>query len=207
MGRRGSKTDRWREGLGFWLIVLLICVVAGVISYQTGKNWVGRRLAEINLKPGGPQMPPEPKGASELADREEPTAPQPPLTPQVSVEEREPNEAEKEEVKRAAREQQAREEPQNGAQLNAEQEETPSEPDSGEGDFVVTAGSYANSDNARRIAERLTEKGYHPFVTEVEKEGIVYQRVNVAAFDDRSQAEQLRDQLQQEGFVSGVMAR
>lgn len=207
MGRRGSKTDRWREGIGFWLIVFLICMVAGVISYQAGKNWVGRRLAEINLQPGGPQIPPETEADRDLADREEPTAPRPPLTPQISIQEREPREAEKEEVKRAALEREAREEPQDAAQLNAQREEALSEAEVNEGGFVVTAGSYASSDNAQRVVQRLTEKGYHPFVTEVEKEGIIYQRVNVAIFDDRSQAEQLRDQLQQEDFVSGVMSR
>ena len=207
MTRRRKTTDQWREGLGFWLIVFLICIVAGVISYQAGKSWVGRRLAEINLKASPPPLPSAEQDSTELVELGEPAASGPPLTSKVTIEDREPSEAEKEEVRQAALERQAQQEPQDSAELNAQRDEAEPEDDVSEGGYTVTAGSYVDSDNAQRVVGQLTEKGYHPFISEVEKEGIVYRRVNVAVFDDRSQAEQLRDQLQKEGFVSGVMAR
>lgn len=207
MSRRRPTTDQWREGLGFWLIVFLICIVAGVISYQAGKNWVGRRLAEVNLKASRPQLPAEQEDDTAVVELPEPGASGPPLTPQVTIEEREPTAAEKMEVEVAARERQVRAEPQDGAQLNVEREEAAPAADVNEGGYVVTAGSYTDSANAQRVIEQLTDKGYHPFVTEVEKEGVVYRRVNVAVFDDRSQAEELRNELQKSGFVSGVMPR
>ena len=92
MTRRRKTPDRWRESLGFWLIVFLICIVAGVMSYQVGKNWVGRQLAHINRPASGPQVPQEQEDDTDAVDRLAPVDRKPPLTPQVSIEEREPSE-------------------------------------------------------------------------------------------------------------------
>ena len=206
--RRRSKVDTWREGIGFWLIVLLVCIVAGVISYQAGRNWVGRQLARIDLQARRPELPAGGEDAAALPDLDEPEASEPPLTAQVTIEERAPSQAEKAEVQRASLEREVRDGPQDGAQLNAERaaaRAARAATANSSSRYVVTAGSYADSDNAQEIIEQLTGKGYRPFRAEVEKSGVVYWRVNVAVFEDRAQAEQLRDELKRQGFVSGVM--
>ncbi len=55
------KDQQSRQTVAFWLMVVLICAIAGVLSYQVGKNWVGRRLAEVDLEAGAR---PEPSGES-----------------------------------------------------------------------------------------------------------------------------------------------
>lgn len=205
MGRRYGNVYSWREGIGFWLIVLLICMVAGVISYQAGKNWVGRHLAQINLKASQRELPPEGIDDDAVADLPESARPEAPLTTAVTVEEREPSEAERAEVEHARLEREQIDEPQDGAQLNRQSEEAKPASEARESGYVVTAGSYADRDNAQKVIQRLTEKGYRPFATEMEKHGIVFRRVNVAVFEDRAQAERLRDELKEQGFVSGVM--
>ena len=207
MGRRRSKADTWREGMGFWLIVLLICMVAGVISYQAGRNWVGRHLAEVNLRANQPELPSAGETDTEVVGLDELDTSTPPLTPTVTITDREPSEAEKVEVERANLDRQAQDEAEEGASDTAPHGEAEPDAEVSEGGYVVTAGSYADQDNAQRAIQRLTEKGYRPFISEVDKEGITYQRVNVAVFDDRGQAEQLRDELKKQGFVSGVMPR
>lgn len=205
MTRRRKTPDRWREGLGFWLIVFLVCIVAGVISYQVGKNWVGRQLAEISGQAEGVQVTPE--DDSQVADQLGPVEPKPPLTPQVTIEQREPSDSEKQALEQTSPERAASQAPQDGAELNAQPAAAPPEAPSTTSGYGVTAGSFASRDNAQQVVERLTEAGYQPYITEVEKQGVVYQRVNVAVFDDRGEAEGLRDKLQQQGFVSGVMAQ
>ena len=205
MTRRRKTPDRWRETVGFWLIVFLVCIVAGVISYQVGKNWVGGQLAEISGQAEGVQVTPE--DDSQVADQLGPVEPKPPLTPQVTIEQREPSDSEKRAAQQMSPERAASREPQDGAELHAQPAAAPPEAPSTTSGYAVTAGSYASRDNAQRVVQRLTEAGYQPYITEVEKQGVVYQRVNVAVFDDRGEAEGLRDKLQQQGFVSGVMAQ
>jgi cell division protein FtsN len=42
--------SRVAEALGFWLVTLLICAVAGLASYKFGRDWIGDRLGG-NVKP------------------------------------------------------------------------------------------------------------------------------------------------------------
>jgi len=136
------------------------------------------------------------------------------------VSEREPTSREERRVRREL------EEPQDGAQLHAAEAEadaaaeveaeTPEEPDepeepeedheqaSGSDGYVVVAGSFADGDNADRRVQELAERGYQPFITTQEKDGITYRRVNVGTFESREEADRVREKLTSQGFEAAV---
>ncbi len=203
------KNQESRQTLAFWLLVLLICVIAGVLSYQVGKNWVGRRLAEVDLQAG---VQPEPVGEAPTAKvssgKPEEEAP---LRPVVKIEEREPTGSEELFSEPGLEGEQVTEEPQDGAGLHAGESETTGvgseQPVAVEGEWVVTAGSFTEEDNARRQARKLEQRGYSPFITQIKNEGITYHRVNVGTFSNREDAEALAQKVREDGFVAGLVHR
>ncbi len=206
---RSNQDRERRQTTAFWLTVLLICAIAGVLSYQAGKNWVGRRLAEVDLEG---EARPEPTGESPttemLSGEQEEQAP---LRPVVEIEEREPTGSERLLGQPGQEGEQIAEGPQDGAELHATESEAEEggakQPPTGDGEWVVTAGSFAEEDNARRQVQKLEERGYNPFITEIQKEGITYHRVNVGTFSGRDDAEELAQQVREDGFVAGVVHR
>ena len=210
MPTRKSTEQERREATGFWLIVLLVCVIAGVVSYQTGRNWVGQRLAEVDLQTKQEIAKPTDEGAI-------PTVPVPgeaelPLQPVIEVEERAPSEGEKLEMKLREVEERAQEhEPQDAAELHAIESDrgtASQEPEgSGAGEWVVVAGSFVQGENAQNQAAKLTAKGYSPLVIEITKDGITYHRVNVGSFDKREQAQELVQKLRDDDFDATIVHR
>jgi len=205
-----SRRDQQsRQTVAFWLMVLLICAIAGVLSYQLGKNWVGRRLAEVDLEAGAR---PEPPGEGPVA--EVPSSGQEeeaPLRPVVEIEEREPTGSEGLFSQPGQEGEPIVEGPQDGAELRASEseatQETSEQPSTAEGEWVVTAGSFTEEDNARRQAQKLEKRGYSPFITQIKHEGITYHRVNVRTFSKRDDAEELAQQVREDGFVAGLVHR
>ena len=203
------KDQQSRQTVAFWLMVLLICAIAGVLSYQLGKNWVGRRLAEVDLEAG---TRPEPPGESPVAEAPpgEPEG-EAPLRPVVEIEEREPTGSEGLFSQPGQEGEQTAEGPQDGAELHTSESEATGDgseqPSTAEGDWVVTAGSFTEEDNARRQAQKLEQRGYSPFITEIKNEGITYHRVNVRTFSKRDDAEELAQQVREDGFVAGLVHR
>ncbi len=203
------KDQQSRQTVAFWLMVLLICAIAGVLSYQAGKNWVGRRLVEVDLEAGAR---PEPPGESPVA--EVPSSGQEeeaPLRPVVEIEEREPTGSEGLLSAPGQEGEQTAEGPQDGAELHMSESEATGDgseqPSATEGEWVVTAGSFAEEDNARRQVQKLEERGYSPFITQIKNEGITYHRVNVGTFSGRDDAEALAQKVREDGFVAGLVHR
>ncbi len=203
------KDQQSRQTVAFWLMVLLICAIAGVLSYQVGKNWVGRRLAEIDLEA---EARPEPPGESPAtvmpsAEPEE----EAPLQPVVEIEEREPTGSEGLFSQPGQEGEQTVEGPQDGAELHTSEseasEDTSEQPSTADGEWVVTAGSFTDEDNARRQAQKLEQRGYSPFITEIKNQGITYHRVNVRTFSKRDDAEELAQKVREDGFVAGLVHR
>lgn len=198
-----------REALGFWLVTLIICGIAGLVSYQVGKNWVGKRLANavsnqhIEIKPQvvGADSTEEPGEDSEI----------PPAEAQIEMEPRAPTEAERRDL--TLQEAQASAAEPEPAELESvlvlPEEPSPTEVPEPEttGGFLVTAGSYRVAANAERVKADLEKQGYHPHLTQVETRGTVYNRVVVGVYGDRQEAEKIQNQLEAAGFVSGVMSR
>lgn len=210
MSPRNSNKPAKREAIAFWLIVLLICAIAGVLSYQAGRNWVGRRLAEVDL--GSEQraaVPGDEAGAEVASSLEQQEAP---VRPVIEIEERPPTEGESREMEvRTAEERAEQSQPQNGAQLRAQEGD---KDQSGEelagidsGEWVVISGSFSKADNAQGQADRLKTGGYTPFVTEITKDGVTFHRVNVGSFDERSDADALVRKLRDDDFVAELIHR
>lgn len=211
-----SLVERMKDSLRFWTVVALICSIVFFAAYVFGKDWLGARLREMEIRQGAPDISPGvslPQSAGgEDADQE------PPEKAVIVIEEREPSGRERREVERAI----AAEEPQDGAQLHEAEEESrseepqdesaPEEPStspvpSGTGGYVVTAGSFADEGNARRVLAELAEQGYQPFLTRVQSEGMTFQRVNVAVCRTRGQAVKIQNTLKAQGYDSAVWPR
>ena len=203
------KEQQSRQTVAFWLMVLLICAVAGVLSYQVGKDWVGRRLAEVDLEAGARPEPSTGSPAAEVPPGE--PEEEAPLRPVVEIEEREPTGSEELFSQPGQEGEQVAEGPQDGAELHASEseatQETSEESSTADGEWVVAAGSFTEEDNARRQAQKLEKRGYSSFITEIRKEGITYHRVNVGTFSGRDAAEELAQQVREDGFVAGLVRR
>ena len=211
-----SVAGRVKESLRFWTIVALICSIVFFGAYILGKDWLGARLHDMEIRHGAPEISPEASLQQSTSDEDADQGP--PEKAVIVIEEREPSGRERREVEREI----AAREPQDGAQLHAAEEETrPEEPPeenapeqpsdspvpSGTGGYAVTAGSFADEGNARRVAAELTDQGYQPFLTTVESEGMTFQRVNVAVCRSRREAEKIQNTLKTQGYDSAVWAR
>jgi cell division septation protein DedD len=132
-----------------------------------------------------------------------------PLQPVVEIEERDPTEGEKLEMKLREAEERAAAGPQNGAELHATETEGGDQPrsETASGDMVVISGSYVKRENAERQVAKLEAKGFTPFITEIDSSGVTYHRVNVGSFAEREAADELVERLREEGFVAGVVTR
>ena len=73
-------------------------------------------------------------------------------------------------------------------------------------EHVVRAGSFTKSGNADRLVDELRGKGYQPFVTETVVDGVTYHRVNVARYDEKEKALDLRGELRGEGYPAEISA-
>jgi cell division septation protein DedD len=140
-------------------------------------------------------------------EREEPA----PLRPVVEIEEREPTGSEGLLSQPGREGEETAEGPQDGAELHTGEsetsEDTSEQPSTAEGEWVVAAGSFIEEDNARRQAQKLEQRGYSPFITQIENQGITYHRVNVRTFSKRDDAEELAQKVREDGFVAGLVRR
>ena len=216
--------ERLTESLRFWAVVVIICGVVGLIAYTAGKRYVGAHLQEMTVKEGAPEILAQGDDVVRVPGDDD----EPPEKPIIVMQEREPTARERREAEREA----AAEEPQDGAQLHAQEDEDEADADEPEdaepadadaddspaasdeastpdatGSFVVTAGSFASAANAQTQVGKLAELGYHPYVTRVEKDGVTFSRVNVGQFPGRSQADEVASELKAKGYDAAVWAR
>jgi len=204
--------ERLMESLRFWAVVAVICAVVGLLSYTVGKRYVGSQLHEMEVKDGAPEISPVDDDVVLPGEGDE----SPPEKPIIVMREREPTARERREVEREL----AEGEPQDGAELHAqeeaeaEEEEEPAPPDEEEstaaepvgegGDFVVSAGSFTSEDNAQTQVAKLVGMGYHPYLSRVERDGVTFSRVNVGRYPSRNQAQEVADELRAKGFDAAV---
>ncbi len=205
------------QSLKFWSVVAVLCALVGAGMYFFGRDYVGKHLHEMEVQQRTPDI--KPQSPTPTLDAEDDPSANPPVQPIVTVSEREPTSREERRARRELAE------PQDGAQLHAAEaaaeaeEETPEEPDepekpedseedqeqaSGSDGYVVVAGSFADQENADRQVQRLAERGYQPFITTQEKDGITYRRVNVGTFEAREEAERVKEKLSSQGFDAAV---
>lgn len=227
--RSESLGERIKDSLKFWLVVVVLCAIIFGAAYYFGRNYVGRHLHEMEVTQRAPEIVPQ-SGTAEASDDDGDAGP--PLRPVVVMTEREPTSREERRARRELSRPQdgaqlhaaeadeesdeesdeagetdqpdalEQQEPQDAARETGEQAET-GEPVADER-YVVSAGSFADESNAERQVQRLTERGYQPYVTVVEKEDITYRRVNVGVFEEREQADRVKQRLLSEGFDAAV---
>ncbi|MGI5818980.1 MAG: SPOR domain-containing protein [Armatimonadota bacterium] len=208
---RDSKGARLLASLKFWTVVAVLCAIVGTAAYHFGRDYVGQHLHEMEVHQRAPEIKPQSEGPALAGDED--TSANPPVQAVVTVQEREPTSREE---RRARRE---LEEPQDGAQLHAaeaareeraaadgeEPEESGGQAGGTQEDgYVVVAGSFADEANAQNQAQRLAERGYQPFITTHDRDGITYRRVNVGVFSDRAEAEGVKERLSSQGFDAAV---
>jgi cell division septation protein DedD len=193
----------------FWAAVFMVCTIASLASYRVGRDWVGKRLADMKFGEGAPRILAQGASNAETGAIDEAKAPD---KPEVTLEERAPTSLEAQRLKKGEN----ATEPQDGAELNAQQEQVkPPKDDSsvlqgdGEGSehqrYLVTAGSYAEEANASRVVARLAAKGYKPQVETVTRNGQTLRRITVAVVYGKTEAENLQAELAAEGIDAQVM--
>jgi len=221
-----SQQTTWKNVLIFWVKVLVICLILGIVSFYIGRSYLGSMIADTTVQDGSPEIvaeiaeeqPPQPEGANA-----------PPEEAQVEVYERDPSEKE---AKKATEEyvlvdgrddeegtgdadegddsdadadEIAEETPETAQTQEAEDEElAPASDSNGEGSedgsYVVIAGSFVDLKNAEQQVQELREEGYDPFITQVPIGEQMYSRVNVATYSSREKAEELTEVLQRKGY-------
>lgn len=73
------------------------------------------------------------------------------------------------------------------------------------GDWVIQLGSFANVDNAHSFVEALSEQGYNAYARSAESGGRSITRVFVGPLQTRAAADRLRDELQRNHEVEGLV--
>ena len=70
---------------------------------------------------------------------------------------------------------------------------------------AVQLGSFADKDNAERLAADLRDKGYAAFLSQLQTGSGALQRVRVGPQKDRASAEEIAAQLARNGLSSQVV--
>jgi DedD protein len=86
--------------------------------------------------------------------------------------------------------------------------ETPTEPAKATADanaWVVQVGSFSNSANALKLRDKLRAKGFTAFVEKLESDGSTAYRVRVGPELKREIADALRDKLQNQMKLKGIV--
>ena len=229
-----DRRSRVVEALGFWLITLLICAIAGFASYRFGREWIGDRLgSDVKSVMTKDDLADRINDDALTGDAEEDDAEaipdEPPEEAQVEVETvsltGEDEAALEDQEDRPASERDD-DEPDDDEEASAREDDdeadAPSEPrvpedddeadepsvqietGGGDGKFIVRAGSFGKRDNADALVQELRAKGYQPFTSTATVDGREYTRVNVATYGERDEALKLRGALRSEGYDADV---
>ncbi len=70
--------------------------------------------------------------------------------------------------------------------------------------YAVQVGSFASSVNAKRLTQKLIDKGYSAYMENVKTEGKTIYRVRVGKVNSRQEAQTLEDKLSQEGYPTKI---
>ncbi len=216
-----------REGFSFALIVLVLALAAAGISFRVGRDWLGKRLPDVQTASGAPRIVAQSRTDPEEATRSAAEA-KAPEKAVVSVEDRDPTPSERREAEQGhpTSEQSGPDTSQDGdtqpkadkkaAKDKTDQSATSSDSaksssdaasdsgDSTKGKYVVTAGSYSDPARAAKVMAKLKAKGYSPYIEEIHRDGKTFRRVNVAQVSGRDKAQDLADEVSGEGLDASV---
>jgi len=212
------RSSRIGEIVTFWAIIVACSLVLSGLAFVGAKYWMGGLMAKSKAAQSSPQV--VLKTPSEQPEEDSDMGPErvnPPSQAVVKMQQRAPTDAEKGEIEQKY--------PQDAADLHeggkqgSPDESTGSDdkaldPDKASGDqggggsrYSVVANSYRDAANARRAAADLEGRGYNARIVEVTRDGQTFHRVVVAEFDDRAEAEHMRDRLKGDGVAATIMTR
>lgn len=222
MKRRIHRNTRVGEIVAFWAIILFCSVILAGLGFIAGKYWMGGLMARTQTAQAAPktvvQSPDdEPEEETDLG----PKRVQPPSEAVVKMKQRAATDAEKSEIEQAY--------PQDAADLNKRGDRDESDDSTGGDDrpvtntapaapkaepsgsstgrYSVVAGSFLDAANARREVEALAARGHQARVSQVERDGQTFHRVIVGSYDDRTEAEGVRDELRKSGKPATISGR
>lgn len=222
MKRRIHRNTRVGEIVAFWAIILFCSVILAGLGFIAGKYWMGGLMSRNQASQTGPktlvQSPDdEPQEEAEQGLKRV----QPPSEAVVKMKQRAATDAEKSEIEQAY--------PQDAADLNRREGRDQADDSTGADDkpvtnpapaapkaesaggsagrYSVVAGSFLDAANARREVEALAARGHQARVDEVERDGQTFHRVIVGSYDDRSEAEGVRDELRKSGKPATISSR
>ncbi|MBU0611569.1 MAG: SPOR domain-containing protein [Armatimonadetes bacterium] len=218
MRSRMHRSSRIGEIVTFWAIIIACSLVLSGLAFVGAKYWVGGLMAKSKATQSSPQV--VLKTPDEQPEEDSDMGPErvnPPAQVAVKMQQRAPTDAEKSEIEQKY--------PQDAADLHeggkpdATDDSTGSDDkaldkDKASGDqsgggsrYMVVANSYRDEANARREAADLEGRGYNARIVEVTRDGQTFHRVVVAEFDERAEAEHMRDRLKGDGVAATIMAR
>jgi cell division septation protein DedD len=215
--RRRRKLSPLQRVLLFWLVTLLVSGTAALASFRVGRDWLGKRLADVKMAPGAPRIVAETQGDSAETARAAAEAKAPDKAV-VRLEDREPGANESREIKDRG----APSLPVGGAEVHEPEGKTsdaetrasslpplPPPPDEqtaedASGRYAVTAGAFEGEEQAGRTVAMLAARGYKPRIQTIKREGRTLRQVNVAVVRGRARAEDLRDQLTADGIPADI---
>ncbi len=73
--------------------------------------------------------------------------------------------------------------------------------------WVVQLGSFSKEENALKLRDQLRAKGYTTFVESVDAKGVKVFRVRIGPELDRTRAEAIREKLEKELKITGIVGR
>lgn len=213
---RKREPSDFAEAVTFWSVVILISAIAAFISFRVGRDWLGKRLGDVEVSQGAPRIVAQAEMDAENAQRLEQEEKAPAKAAPV-VEDREPTEAERRRFER----EQAEKEPQDGAQANSggssDDDESdlsadrpePDEPDSARDagpTYTVTAGAFAERGSAQKVVAELRSSGFSPYIEEVTRNGKTLHRVCVGKVTGKTEAQDLQREVADMGLSAGLVA-
>jgi len=234
---RELRRSRALEAIGFWILTLIVCAVAGAICHRLGKAYLAEGSSHRTAKAPAGARPEGPGGTGESASPSGTTQEEKPVI-EVQAQGTAPTEdrwarpedkgnqsdrdstgAEPTPDRSSPAEREAKATGEAAEPKASTPERTPRReqerpaPDRpapvkpAEGRYVVRAGSFTNQANAQRAAATLRERGYLPQVVSFTKDGKAYNRVTVGSYATEDEASEVRDLLRQEGFADTQVTR
>jgi len=225
--RSNTRAPRW---VGFWSVVLLLCASAGAAAFWVGRSvigewgargtpirdlttnllaeekkegktaWEKRAQQSRETKPMVEVIPAEP---TEQAGAQ-PAAEQPQTEEPAPGEEASSTKPKPEEGKSREQPEAAPPGPRGPAKAAGTGTASEKEQPASKG-FVVRAGSFTDEKYLAECKAALKQHGYHYWVTDYQREGTLYHRVNVGEFPTREEAELFKKELAQSGITADVV--
>jgi cell division protein FtsN len=194
------------------VITLGLCALAGLGSYELGRNWVGRTLGEAISSENVQIKAQQPAAGAANALAEDSVSP--PARAKADLAPRDASDAEKQDLAAQGLSNSVA----GGAGGSADTGGSAGTPSaegapaadsaspaaSAAGSYQVTAGSFPSAAQAQQVKSALEQLGYTPTLTVARRHGKTYHQVVVGTYGDKQGAESVRKEVQAAGYEAQV---